>query len=620
MGIIPHNKGFVQVIPTLIGTFGTENMPFSPPKIPIMSRSLLESHVLFDQCLNVFPQPFGQKSGYPWRRSQTSRLLRNHPRESLATITQGDCNLAVMCGKTSGNLFILDCETSQTLSENMQQLQKRGVPLWVVKTARGGHIYLRSRMGEVHNIASGTLADMEIRGRSLYVLAPPSLHPSGVYYEWLLRQGDHIPEIDPALISWLRDTHGLPIRLKTTQPAPTRTMPFLSPYSALSRNTRDYMQHGHTIPEGTRNNRLFSAACDLLGNQYTTEEVSALLKPVALGSGLPVYEIEASLASAASQSRTPARPKSALPLPSPKGRQYRWQDALVAAVTYQWQGASASQHRALFLALVERARLSMNQRGVFRASIRELAVLARMSINTVQRVLRQFQEASPPLVLHVAQDHTSGANVWRFGDVLLNRAQTFLLHHPDFVIPSHWMHYSEALFDSDAIERGGIGKSAMYLYQFMKSLSRPMMPSTLAKISGLSLHQVNYGLSRLKQFSLLKRTKLGWCVCSMNVSELTAHIITQRPHLKDKGQRRCEKFAEERARFVTRNMLRVRLKREGAHYTNLLAQVLPTILSREDLDDDLLKLLSDKSVQQMLIQDGYAALADGTCLLYTAIN
>lgn len=617
MSIIPHNKGFVQVSFSSIARSEGRNTAFQPSKVGFFSRSLVESYALYDQGFNVFPLPFGHKNGYPWKTLQYTRVPRQHPELGLGKLTLGDCNLAVMCGSTSGNLFVIDCETPQILGAHMKKLMQRRIPLWVVRTARGGHIYLRSATGEVSSIPSGTLPYAEVRGRGGYVLAPPSLHPSGVRYRWLLRQGNHVPVVDPAQIDWLTDASGQPVRL-AVQPRARRSRPLhaISPLSALSATTRDYLQRGALLPEGTRNNRLFAAACDMLGNAYTPEETRQMLFPVALASGLSPYETDKTLESASARQRTPSRPQAS---PSPAGHQL-WKLALFYATLHPWRGAAAATERAVFLALVERARLSVNQRGVFRASIRELAALARAGINTVQRVLTRFQLADTPLLFHVGQDALSGANTWRFSDYLLNQARRHLARNPQAVVPAHWQHYTDALFNSDAAERGAVGKSAMFLYQWMRCHDEPLMPARLAAASGLSRNQVNYSLARLRALGLVLRLSTGWVAHSLPLRALTEHALRACPKVAGRGARRRRLFMEERQRYAARILLKARLQRDGRPYQEALKHTLPVVLCRDQLDEDIRWVLDCKVAKVLFEAGGECTLENGVVLSYCALD
>jgi hypothetical protein len=88
-------------------------------------------------------------------------------------------NLAVICGEVSGNLMVLDFDSMPTYRDWCEQ-QPRLHRSYTVETARGAHVYLYSQSCG-HNIYTQGL-DLKLSG---YVLAPPSVHPSGHVYKVL---------------------------------------------------------------------------------------------------------------------------------------------------------------------------------------------------------------------------------------------------------------------------------------------------------------------------------------------------------------------------------------------------------------------------------------------------
>ncbi|MEL7434480.1 MAG: bifunctional DNA primase/polymerase, partial [Chloroflexota bacterium] len=443
MDIIPHNPLNVQVsIPEFtdeIGAIWDTNQ--------ILTLGLTDTqrtaYALYDMGLNVMPQPHNRKGGLPWKRLQYGRLHRDDRSYGLRNLFAGDCNLAVMCGASSGNLFVIDCESEDSFIYHLNAMRRRSIPLWAVRTARGGHIYLRATNGEVANVEPSIMRDAEIKGRGGYVLAPPSVHPDGTPYRWLVQEGDCIPSVHTDKIDWLCDARGEHIRLVVEAPPSSERgnwkMHVVSPASNLSNATRDYMRNGGSIPEGSRNKRLFSAACDLCGNNYTQTEAQHILLPIAAMSGLPIAEIQHTIGSAFSQPRTPARPNKTT-------MHYEWRYALLWMTQHQWDSRTASSDRALMIALIERARVSSNEENVFRASIRELSELARLGTGTIRRGLERFQEVGT-LKLY-GHDKTSGASLWRFGIKIINVAKGIELNMDTVCLPPHWLKYSESIFNS----------------------------------------------------------------------------------------------------------------------------------------------------------------------------
>lgn len=101
--------------------------------------------------------------------------------------------LGVMCGKVSGGLYCRDFDN------------ERAYPLWrkarpniapdmpTVKTSRGMHVYGESDEA----IDSEAFDDGELRAEKSFVVLPPSRHPSGKRYEWVIPLQARIPKIEP---------------------------------------------------------------------------------------------------------------------------------------------------------------------------------------------------------------------------------------------------------------------------------------------------------------------------------------------------------------------------------------------------------------------------------------
>lgn len=563
MVIIPHNAINVQVsIPKM-----TDENQTICNMTQILSLGLTtlqqEAYALYDAGFNVFPQPIGHKGGLPWKRLQYSRLSRNDKNYGLRNLFAGECNVAVMCGITSNNLFVLDCESIEIFHYHLQQMIDRKLPIWAVKTARGGHIYLCAENGEVHNIELGILTDTEVKARNGYVLAPPSIHPSGVAYTWVVRQGDAPPIVDVNDIDWLKNRQGEKVSLTYDAPSNSKTgdwsMCVVSPASNLAKDTKDYLHTGGHLTEGSRNNRLFKAACDLSGNKYGQGEAEHILTPIALMSGLTNYEVQATIKSAYSRQRTPSKTTQA-PL------RQSWKYALLWATQRKWDNRTAGSDRALFIALIERARVSSNENDVFRASIRELSELSRLGTTTIQRGLTRLQEMQ--IIFNAGYDNTSQASLWRFSNKILSVAKQIELNLNTVSIPPYWLRYSESVFNSDIVERGALGHSVLFVYEFMRTLHYPMMPSDIAEALDISLNQVNYALRKLKEHELVQRLDKGWYLLKMTLPELEAVF----EHVQGKGSERAEGYRREREVFAGVILFNARIKREGKVYMAYVSQ------------------------------------------------
>lgn len=486
---------------------------------------------LYELGLNIFPVPFAEKGGWPWKQFQYIRL---HP-NLLIPAFEDRCNLATMAGKTSNNLLILDCESEAVFKQQGELLRRTGIAIWSTRsgsTKNGGHYYLRCKEGEVGNIPPGQLNQMELRGSRCYVLTPPSVHPeTGTIYQWETRDGDSIPLASYYELDWL------PIKLLSTSKRPT-TEP--RAFAELSTKTRDFIING--APEGERNKHLFAAACDMAGNNYDYYTSSRLLTPIALACGLPAPEIRDTLKSAFSQPRSPSRQHQTAP------KTPQWQLATTWTNSQPWPGRTGQTDRAVLLACCERARLGANEHGVFRASVREVAELARINKKTAATSLNRL--ASKQLLLTIGQDKTSGAKLWKFGATILRNVYT----------GTPWLSSSVPITqNSDALERGALGKTASVVWQVLVGQKRSLKPVEVGDYAKLSMHQVYRALKKLSEYNLAQKQGKGWIGIPADDDWLNRNVAAVAGTL-GKAEIRKAEHAEERALRASEEILKARSK------------------------------------------------------------
>lgn len=96
------------------------------------------------------------------------------------------CNVAVATGAISG-IFVIDVDGLGAEAELDKLEREYGElpPTVAAITPRPGrHIYFRMPDVPVSNSAGKIAPDIDVRGDGGYVLAPPSIHPSGRPYAW----------------------------------------------------------------------------------------------------------------------------------------------------------------------------------------------------------------------------------------------------------------------------------------------------------------------------------------------------------------------------------------------------------------------------------------------------
>ncbi len=114
-----------------------------------------------------------------------------HARPSTAQITDWfsrwpDANIGIVTGEIS-NLVVLDIDPKHGGDASLQRLEQRFGPLpATIEATTGGegrHFYFAHPGSLIRNRA-GLAQGIDLRGDGGYIVAPPSVHPSGRPYAW----------------------------------------------------------------------------------------------------------------------------------------------------------------------------------------------------------------------------------------------------------------------------------------------------------------------------------------------------------------------------------------------------------------------------------------------------
>lgn len=215
-----------------------------------------------------------------------------------------NANIGIATGPASG-LVVIDLDGPQAEDSWTSILSGRDAMTAEVATSNGRHLYYRTALA-VGNTAKKLGPGIDTRGRGGYVVAPPSVHPSGRTYTWSSRA--RVAQA-PA---WLE-------QLLNPPPAPPRYLP--SPHAgaavdaygraALTRILEELASSG----QGTRNDALNRAAyqCGRLiaAGRLTHAVAEADLAHTAERIGLDPHEIPATIRSGiTSGTQNPAAPRS----------------------------------------------------------------------------------------------------------------------------------------------------------------------------------------------------------------------------------------------------------------------------------------------------------------------
>ena len=113
-------------------------------------------------------EPIG---GLNWKQFQENKYTGSYP---------DSCNVAVICGTSSGNIFVVDLDDTTLYDDYPEEIKNT----FTVKTGKGYHIYYHFHGFPPPNkkLDDKRGRHIDIKSHGGYVLAPTSVHPNGSIY------------------------------------------------------------------------------------------------------------------------------------------------------------------------------------------------------------------------------------------------------------------------------------------------------------------------------------------------------------------------------------------------------------------------------------------------------
>jgi len=141
---------------------------------------------------NVVPMGRNKKAAMKWKDFQQ----RPQTQEELRLISEWPDlhGIAVVCGCEWNRLGVRDFDSMEAANEWKSRNRSLAKILPSVQSARGLHFWFGAAP-----FKSKKFDDGELRGIGNLAIAPPSLHKSGVRYQWTKPLTDRLPEVDPAV-------------------------------------------------------------------------------------------------------------------------------------------------------------------------------------------------------------------------------------------------------------------------------------------------------------------------------------------------------------------------------------------------------------------------------------
>lgn len=408
----------------------------------------------------VIPLPHGRKeprARFPLRY-WLSRQFPPTERELLAMFNGHRGNLAALCGIPSDNLLVLDAETPERFSEHHAKLEAEGIETWAVATARGGHHYLRAQ----EPVKSKPFGDWEIRGAFTYVLAPPSVHPTGVVYEFVRRSAEifELPALDA--LSWLT------LEAARIRPnIPSRTRKLLHGGDLV----------GQLVGAGqryeTRSEYEFAILCGLANAGFGFEDALDFFSAYP-AAGKYRKLLEENSRKASHYLRRSWRKAVEFVEANPSPHKTLAQKLEVWTLSRPWPGRTGSSDRATYLAHLEIVQRTGKQ--PHGASCRELAELSGLGFGTAANSNRRLVKAG---LLEVVRSSTSSsATRYRLVDVVGNVAPRHSPYTPPVGDCASRQH--SELVRHDAFRFRGLNKAAAEVLTVF--LSRPGGVATVSQL------------------------------------------------------------------------------------------------------------------------------------------
>ena len=139
-------------------------------KLNPLPEELLKEELLTDWC---------KRPAIPvWKKFQNSLASNNEVKQWFTK--NPTANIGIVTGKVS-NLVVVDLDSDEAVKTFRDKGWFDGAG--VAKSAHGYHIYFSYPDFEVRNSVDKSIS-VDIRGEGGYILAPPSVHGSGIEYKW----------------------------------------------------------------------------------------------------------------------------------------------------------------------------------------------------------------------------------------------------------------------------------------------------------------------------------------------------------------------------------------------------------------------------------------------------
>ncbi|MCL2402776.1 MAG: phage/plasmid primase, P4 family [Coriobacteriia bacterium] len=151
-----------------------------------------------------------------------------------------NAGIGIACGAVSGGLFVVDIDVrdndGKEALKTWLEASSATLPETATVTTGSGGVHYYYRSNEPTKCKNGIMASVDIKGEGGYIVAPPSIHPSGNPYQWM---------------------HGLSLAEVPITEA-NNTVLELASLSSIKGRKLDVRKTKNSVGEGSRNTTLAS--------------------------------------------------------------------------------------------------------------------------------------------------------------------------------------------------------------------------------------------------------------------------------------------------------------------------------------------------------------------------
>lgn len=174
------------------------------PVIPVHGIDQYSGHCTCGQVTQGQFKPYHANGKHPYTEHGHKDASTSHAQIHLWFSMWPDANVGIATGGKSG-LVVLDVDPKNGGFESLQKLQRRHgtLPKTLCCTSGGGglHFYFKHPGFEIRG-RRGMEPGLDVQADGGRIVAPPSMHQSGIKYVWMLGHGPDEVKIAP-LPKWL---------------------------------------------------------------------------------------------------------------------------------------------------------------------------------------------------------------------------------------------------------------------------------------------------------------------------------------------------------------------------------------------------------------------------------